>query len=194
MDQEVARKMFDEKVRRGIFNPVFRHVPFDAEDRMQDALGLTWRLFAQHAADGELLDDALLVHSCRLRAIDLSRHVAGGCSKRDALDPRNRMVVELVHIDGGDIGWAEPFDANPLKKIISALDLGLWVSGLDEQDRRLLELRMAGHTLEEIGGELDMSTSTVCKRCRELGQVLALETGTTFTCERRCRRPEALAS
>lgn len=194
MDQEVARKLFDEKVRRGIFNPVFRHVPFDAEDRMQDALGLTWRLFAQHAADGEVLDDALLVHCCRLRAIDPSRHVAGGSSKRDALDPRNRAVVELVNVDTGDLGWAEPFAANPQKKIISALDLAVWVSALDDADRRLLELRMAGHTLEEIGEELGVSTTTVCKRCRELGQALALETGMPFDCDRRCRRSATPAS
>lgn len=64
---------------------------------------MTFELYWRKARAGVLLDDALLVHHCRLRAIDLGRQlVRGGQRKRDALDPRNyhQRRLEILRLDG----------------------------------------------------------------------------------------------
>ena len=48
--------------RRGIFQPVARHLPrHAAEDRLQDAVGQTWELTLRFAEDGKAIDDAIRV-------------------------------------------------------------------------------------------------------------------------------------
>jgi len=155
--QTDLRAAFEDKIRRGIFKPIERHLHEDIrEERMQEALGLTWRLYAEQAERGEILDDALLVHACKLRAIDLSRYVAqcdGGQRKRDVFDLRNYLAgrVEVLRLDGlyeeedddGEkhrlenkqekpvsIGFAEVRCNNPLRKIHSAIDLTAWLAQL----------------------------------------------------------------
>src|SRR5262245_54219252 len=98
------RHAFEDKIRRGIFNPVARLLPEDVrEDRLQDAIALTWAMYERYALRGELLDDAILVHACGQRATDASRHYVpcdGYQRKRDALDPRNYMegTVEVLRL------------------------------------------------------------------------------------------------
>ncbi len=169
MDMQVARKLFDQKVRKGIFNPVNRHLSLEPEDRMQTAVGLVWKLYAEHAADGEVLDDALLVHACRLRAIDWSRHLGPGGSKKDICDPRNKQ--ERLTLE--DIGYARWLKHDPTSAITSALDLGRWYNSLEEGDQELLELRVRGETLKGVGRALGKSTSWVFSRCKKLGEELA---------------------
>jgi DNA-directed RNA polymerase specialized sigma24 family protein len=193
------RGEFEKKIRRGIFNPVARFLPEDVrEDRLQDAIAQTWQMYERYAARGELLDDALLVHSCRLRATDASRYYVpcdGYQRKRDALDPRNFMDGRIEVLRFGDfadedehrcpdedeapvgVGFAEATSNNPTRKILSAIDLTAWLEELPAEDRRMLELRAAGFTLEETAAKLGVSTSCVFANCKRLGQALAEHAG-----------------
>jgi hypothetical protein len=195
------RAAFEDKIRRGIFRPIERHLPEDVrEDRLQDAIALTWAMYERYALRGELLDDAILVHSCTLRATDASRYYVpceGYQRKRDALDPRNYMAgtVEVLRladlheeeddeahqVDRRDkpisVGFAELRCTNPVRKILSAIDLTAWLAGLAPEDRQTLELRGAGYTLEETADKLGVSLSVVFARCRRLGEELAERAG-----------------
>ncbi len=195
--QPELRAMFDEKVRRGIFNPVARYLPSDVvEDRLQDAIALTWSHFERTAAERHaVLPDAILVNLCRWRAIEPHRRYVP-CEGADragcVLDARNYREgrVEVLHLDGvlgpddefveGDrelLGLAEATCVSPVRKLNSALDLDAWLAGLDERDRELLALRAAGYTLGEIGEVAGLSVSQVWARCRVLGEELAQRAG-----------------
>jgi hypothetical protein len=172
-----ARDAFALKVERGIFDPVARHLREDLrDDRLAEGVALTFEKYAKEAEQGVLLDDALLVHVCRLRATDLSRRVAGagGCHpKRDVYDPRNKL--ELVPSE--DVGYARRLRHDPTLAITSALDLGRWFHALDVEDQELLRLRARGDTLGEIGRAIGRSTSWVFARCKRLGEELAENAG-----------------
>jgi hypothetical protein len=190
------RRAFEDKIRRGIFRPVERHLHEEIrEERMQEALGLTWKLYIERAQRGEILDDALLVHVCRLKAIDLSRHVVE-CDHqplRDVFDLRNYLAgrVEVLRVGGIheddildeghrvdtrdrplSIGFAELRCINPARNIHSAIDLTAWLAELSAEDRHMLELRAEGYTLEETADTLRMSISCVFTTCRRLGLLL----------------------
>ena len=204
------RGEFEKKIRRGIFNPVARFLPEDVrEDRLQDAIAQTWAMYERYAERGELLDDAILVHSCGLRATDASRHYVpceGYQRKRDALDPRNFMEghVEVLHFgdfaDGDEprgpdeddaplgVGLADATSSNPTRRILSAIDLAAWLDELPPEDRRMLELRAAGHGLEEIAGKMKVSTSCVFANCKRLGLALAEYAGMSIGPKKRKAR------
>jgi hypothetical protein len=209
-DQQI-NELFAEKVARGIFRPVLRHVSgHDPEERLAEAVALTFELFAGKARAGVLLDDALLVHHCRLRAIDLGRQlVRGGQRKRDAMDPRNfhQGRVELLRLDGvpdedgelpgeeqGDlvIGLAEGLADDPSAKLISAIDLERWAGSLPEVDRAVLSARYRGHTLQETAEAMDSSISAVFARLKRLGVELADRAGVTVTKKPRKHRGTAM--
>jgi hypothetical protein len=193
-----VKHMFEEKYRRGIFNPVARHLREDiAEDRLAEGIAMAFYQYKEKATDGHVMDDALLVHIAHLRSIDLGRRVAGSQGARPAADVYTEANyksghVELLHIDGlldddGDdeqplIGWAELEVRNPVRGIVSAIDLERWLLSLDAADRLLLALRQSGHTLGGIAAAVGTSTSTVFKRLGQLGHELAemaeLEVGT----------------
>jgi DNA-directed RNA polymerase specialized sigma24 family protein len=203
------RRVFEDKIKRGIFKPIERFLHEDIrEERMQEALGLTWRLYADHAERGEILDDALLVHACKLRAIDLNRYVAqcdGGQRRRDVFDLRNYIAGRVEVLRFGDFdaedeirgpdddeapsgfGLAEATSANPTRRILSAINLSAWLTELSAEDRRMLELRAAGFGLEEIAEKMGVSTSCVFANCRRLGHALAEHAGI-------CVKPKARTS
>lgn len=203
-----ARAQYGEKVERGIFKPVARLLHVEPEDRMQEGLGLGYEQYVNKAEKtGEFMDDPLCVHVVKLRATDFSRHlVRGGQKKRDALDQRNYIegrVAEVLRLDGlpdqddeefdgeGDrvlVGMAVALSANPVSKIVSAIDLEEWLDQLDAQDRELLELRSQGFTLAEIAGMLDWHISDACSRCRQLGRELAARAGLPINPVRRGRK------
>ena len=123
-----------------------------------------FELYAKNAAEGRVIPDALLVQACHMRAIDLSRRVAGsqgGQPKRDAYDPRNYHdgKLELLSLDAGcedmegqsSLGFDEPGTPHPARRLASAMDLERWLLSLDAEDRLVLALRQAGSTLEEVG-------------------------------------------
>ena len=174
-----APDLFAAKVARGIFNPVARHLRDGLrDDRLAEGVGQTFEMYQRYAERGVVLDDALLVHACHLRAVDLGRHVARGTrSKRDVLDERNyhEGKLEVLHLgleageDDGGLGNAAPMTTNPTSHIMSAISLQRWLSGLSSRDQLMLALRQAGHTLAEIGLQLGASTSAVFARLRALG-------------------------
>ena len=202
---------FENKIRRGIFNPVARFLPEEVrEDRLQDAIAQTWAMYERYAERGELLEDAILVHSCGLRATDPSRHYVpcdGYQRKRDALDPRNFLEGHVEVLRFGDFdtdderrcpdedeapigfGLAEATSANPVRKILSAIDLTAWLDELPADDRQMLQLRVAGFTLEETAAKLGVSTSNIFARCKRLGSVLAERVGVTFLAKERQVEP-----
>jgi hypothetical protein len=181
--------VFGNKVAAGIFDPVARHLREDIrEDRLADGIGLTFEMYLRYADRGVILDDAILVHACHMRAIDLSRRLAGAAGsqpKKDVLDERNYIdgKIEVFYLglepgeDDGGIGYAAPMVNNPTSHILSALSLEDWLSGLCDRDQALLALRQAGHTLTEIALRLASSTSRVFARLRELGEELAARLG-----------------
>ena len=172
MDND-TRRAFDEKVRAGIFNPIARHLHEEIrEDRLAEGIAFAWKLYKTH--DGNV-DTALLVHHARLRACDVSRNVAGGYKKNDVLDARGIVAgkVEIVHVDGDDIGLARELSRDPTRKILSAISLKSWLNDLPEDDRRMLELRMSGCALEEMATIFNVDTSNVCRRLQKLGLELA---------------------
>ena len=132
------------------------------------------------------MDDALLVHAARLRAEDLSRQIvpAGGKARKGCvMDLRNYIEgkVEVLRLnqilrDQGEcklLGLAESLTANPVRKIVSAIDLEAWISSLPEDDQVLLSMRMAGHRLKSIARRLGIRTERAWSRCRRLGHELA---------------------
>jgi len=187
MTLESIRSSFDEKVRRGMFRPITRRLHADmAEDRSQEALALVYEQYRRHAEQGHILDDALLVHAARLRAEDLSRTVVG-CDGRArkfcVMDVRNYIdgKVEVLRLDkiisdhdeANMLGLAEAMAANPVRRIVSAIDLETWLAELPEDDQVLLSMRMAGHRLKSIAKRLGISTSAAWARSRQLGHELA---------------------
>jgi len=187
MTLESIRSSFDEKVRRGMFRPITRRLHADmAEDRSQEALALTYQNFKRHAEQGRILDDAVLVYSARQRAEDLGRQIVpcgGKARKTCVLDPRNfhEGKVEVLrlerlvqgHCEADTVGLAEATVSNPVRRMVSAIDLQAWLASLREADQQLLSMKMAGHSLEVIGKLLNISTSAVWARSRELGYELA---------------------
>jgi len=201
---------FTDKVRRGIFKPVARHLTdfAAAEDRLQIALAMTWEMFMRYAAEKNVvLSDGVLVHSCRQRAVDLDRDFVpadGRCRRRDVYDPRAYRdgKVEVVRLDGAapntarepdrvlEISYAEAMSLRPERKIHSAIDLEQWVAAQTSLDQVILERRMAGYTLEQIAFDLDLTTSKVFERAKKLGLELASRAGVQIDLgsERRGRR------
>jgi hypothetical protein len=83
---------------------------------------------------------------------------------------------KIIH-DRGEVdmlGLAEVMASNPIRKIVSAIDLEAWLAELSDDDRALLSMRMAGHGWVEIGAALCISGSSAWSRCRNLGRELAV--------------------
>jgi DNA-directed RNA polymerase specialized sigma24 family protein len=199
MTQQELRSSFNDKVKRGLFRPVARHITnlADAEDRLQEAVCMTFEMAARYAERGQVLNDAILIHSCRLRAVDLGRRFVRNDAqpRRDVLHPQNftQGTVAVYRIDGmldddGDFiaqdevealvpGLATALQVNPQRDIISAVDLEAWVNALAPADRELLAMRQAGATLADIAEHLDLSISKVFSRLKTLGLILADRAG-----------------
>jgi len=214
MTELEVNQAFDQKVRRGIFRPVARHLTNEAtaEDRLQDAIAQTWWMYRRYATEkGKILDDGILVHSCRQRAVDLDRRFVGKdgatCRNHDVYDPRcfRDGNVEVYRIDGvhdddspeGDrqvqIGWAEAMAANPGRKIRSAIDLETWIGELTYRDRYLMTQKMAGFSTAQIAADLNLSLGTVHQKLKKLGLELAARACVCidFSKEKRGRRRDS---
>jgi hypothetical protein len=158
---------------------------------------MTFEMAARYAERGQVLNDAILVHSCRLRAVDLGRGFVRDDAQpaRDVLHPLNyaKGRVAVLRLDGlvdddgdfvaqGDVealvpGLATALQVNPQRDIISAVDLEAWVASLAPADRELLAMRQMGATLADIAEHLDVSISKVFSRTKTLGLLLADRTG-----------------
>ena len=173
---------FTQKVRRGIFNPAVRHLsnPVTREDRLQEGICLAWDQYRRRAEEGRFLDDALLVHICRLRAVDLNRSIVPASRRsrrRDVLDPRafSDGKVELSVFD--ETGHAVLGCPDPEPKLNGALDLEKWLATLPLKDRQIVAGRAEGMTLKQIGRQIGMSFSGVRGRLQKLGAELARRMG-----------------
>ena len=196
------RAAFDAKVRRGIFKPVARFAPAGDEgaDRLQDAICQTWETYRRSAIEKRrLLPDAVLVHCCRLRVIDLERRfVHGNYSRRNqdvfSTPARRKGDVELVHMLGADDpAMAQPGSPNPTRDMVSSMDLRAWLSGLSEPDCRVLLGRLVGETLGETAATVGLSVCGVFRRARHLGSVLAERAGVVIEAGKSPRQSAATA-
>jgi hypothetical protein len=205
MNQVQLCEAFEAKVRRGIFRPIGRFLmgyPDGGEDRLQEAVCTSWDLYRRHGLRGDVMDDALLVHACRLKAVDTSRHfVPGDGTHRncDALSPHayhKGKVRAVLSVDDTDttpnlLDSVYPV-RNPTRDIISGIDLKSWVAELSDDDRTILEARMAGEDLTTTGNLVGVSAATACRRLRALGLDLAGRCGIRIDLERERRgRPPA---
>ena len=186
-----VKRSFALKVARGMFQPVARHLRTDvAEDRLAEGIAMAFEMYKNSVEKGQPLPDAILVQACHLRAIDLSRRVAGsqgGHPKRDAYDPRNYAdgKLELLSFDAGcedmegqsSLGFDEPGTPHPARRLASAMDLESWLVSLDAEDRLVLALRQAGSTLSEIGEATGRSINWARRRLLRLGHELAERAG-----------------
>jgi DNA-directed RNA polymerase specialized sigma24 family protein len=189
---EQVQQQFAGLMARRAFEPVRRHLTgSDADDRLAEGIGMVWEMALRKAQQGVRLDDALLVHAVRLRAIEIRRQfVKGGQPRRDALHRANYSDgrTEVFHIeefedeDGawpreGDVGlqvaWLSAVTHDPSHAILSALDLESWLDGLDVRDRSLLAGRYAGLGLEELANREGCSVSSTFSRLRRLGRDLS---------------------
>jgi hypothetical protein len=145
---------------------------------MAEAVGQVWAMAARRAELGIKMDNALLVHAVKLRAIDHRRQLPrGGQPRRDVLHLANfidgKVVVHrldgLLDEDGdytadGDTAlqsaWLAATAADPAETLASAVDLRDWVDGLAYEDRELLAARFAGKTLSEIATATDTSRAS----------------------------------
>ena len=198
MTQEQITTQFAAKVARGIFNPVARHLKGpEAEDRLQEGLALTYESYRHYILDhGKVLEDGILVHSCRQRAVDLTRHFVKTDyqPRRDVLHPLNfkNGQVQVLRLDGlvnedGEfveettaaftIGLGEATSTDPTDKLLSAIDLQAWLEELPDADQELLALRLAGSTLKEVATHLRISITAAFERLRTLGRELAYRSG-----------------
>lgn len=211
LSPDTLRQHFGSLVRRGVFRPILRFLPvLIAEEQLQDAICQTYEMYERYAERGKILPDAILVHSCRQRAVDPNRRFvkADGCQpKRDVYDPRNYLEgrLELLRFDGaadedgrlyseeGDVGVEyslyDAFVMDPSEHLDSAIDLLNWFKKLAPHDQKLVALRLAGYTLGEIADELRLPITVVCHRCLEIGTMLAEIVGIELQAVKRERKP-----
>ena len=198
--QETLHSQFTTLMERGAFEPIRRFMtPVDQDDRLAEGIAMTWALAARKAELGIKLDNALLVHAVKLRAIDHRRQLPrGGQPRRDVLHLANfidgRVIVH--RLDGlldenheftreGDTelqsAWLAATSADPADQLASAIDLKGWLAGLDDADRLAVEARYSGMTLSEIATATGKSVSAVFSRLKTIGTELALHAGITVS-------------
>ncbi len=204
-----VNQQFDRLVRKGAFRPILRFISsVDPDDRLQEGICQTYELALRKAANGEQMDDPLIVYAARLRALDIRRRFTkGGQPRRDVMCHANYVDnrVQVLHIDGlvdddehwqgdGDVGlqaaWLAATAADPAAQLAAAIDLDNWLSNLGAADRELLAGRLAGHTLQELAWRTDSSVSSTFRHLRELGKELAQRAGIVVA--KKPRKPRGL--
>mgnify|MGYP006971727775 CR=1 FL=1 len=212
MNQQQINEEFSNKIKRGIFNPVKRHIKIEheAEDRWQDAVAQTWAMYSRYAQEKDtVLCDAILVHSCRQRATDLDRRLVGTlgahCTNQDVMDARAYRdgLVRVYRLNGThddeqidetdrtvEIGLAESLTVAPEDQWISAMDLQAWVGDQTFQDQGILSRKMEGHTTKELAHEIHLPYLVTWRKEKALGADLAARAGVLIKSRgKRCGRP-----
>jgi hypothetical protein len=203
-----ARTRFARLVESGALRACERHVAgaYDAQDRIAEGIGLTWRWYQQEIARGNNPDLALIRHACHMRTVDRSHRLDSGDHRhwpQDVYHMQGRSGVELRRLQLLDheddrveqdpnVGLAEAGCQDPTEKLDSALDLEAWLGRLSARERTLLAMRQAGHGLEAIGKKLKATSSTIWKHSQELGAELAERAGVKIEKKRRQRLPRGL--
>ena len=211
MNQQQLNEEFSNKIKRGIFNPVDRFITnrAEAEDRLQDAVCQTWAMYSRYATERDVvLEDAILVHSCRQRATDLARRFVGAngamCRNQDVMDPRvyQSELATVLRLDWDDVdeghdgrhsqevGLAREVADDPEPRWISALDLQAWVGDQCFQDQGILSRKMEGHTTKELAHEIHLPYLVTWRKEKALGADLAARAGVLIKSRgKRCGRP-----
>ena len=186
-----VKRSFALKVARGMFNPVARHLRQDiAEDRLAEGIAMTFELYAKNAAEGRVIPDAILVQACHMRAIDLSRRVAGSQGCHPSATPTTRATTPTASSSSSAstpaarIWRGSPASASmsPARRTRRAGWRRRWTSSAGSghwmaEDRLVLALRQAGSTLEEIGQACGKSINWARHRLLRLGYELAERAG-----------------
>jgi hypothetical protein len=199
MTEKEINEQFTAKIEKGIFKPVARHLTnmASAEDRLQDSICQVWMMFRRYAKRGKVLPDAILVFSCRQRAVDLARHFVpadGTWRNQDVMDPRcfRDGKAELLRLDGvcddqnaeGDrtleIGLADELCQSTERKMNSAMDLEQWVGGLAFRDQALMAGKMAGFETTRLAHDLSLPYGVTYQREKQLGHELARRAGVSI--------------
>lgn len=205
---EELHEQFTNLIERGAFDRLRRYVTTtDQDDRMAEAIGQVWAMASRKAELGIRMDNALVVHAVKLRAIDHRRQLArGGQPRRDALHFSNFVDgrVEIHRIDGLldedghftkecdnalQVAWLAATSLDPADQLASAIDIDAWLTSLDGADRELLAGRLAGFSLQELASRSDRSITSVFQRLRVLGGDLATHAGITL--EKKRRKPRS---
>ena len=208
-----VNEQFSRLMRKGAFNPIRRFITgADADDRLAEGIAMSFEAALRKADQGVQMDDALVIHAARLRAIEIRRQfVKGGQPRRDALHRANFTDgrTEVLHLDGledeadgwpreGDVGlqiaWAAALTHDPCEKIHSALDLDAWLTDLGDGDRAILGDRLAGMSLQEVADRADISLTAAFQRLRRLGEQLAAHAGIEIAKKKRKPRGRAVAA
>ena len=199
MTQEEVNRQFEDKMRRKIFHPVKRFIKIEheAEDRWQDAVAQTWAMYSRYAQEKDtVLNDAILVHSCRQRATDLGRRFVGNmgasCTNQDVLDPRAYRdgLVKVYKLNGThddeqidetdraiEVSLAESLTVAPEDQWISAIDLERWVGNQAFQNQEILAGKMEGKSTKQVAHETRLPYLVTWRKARELGHELADRAG-----------------
>jgi DNA-directed RNA polymerase specialized sigma24 family protein len=194
MTEAQLRSAFEQKVRAGVFRPVLRYLvgdPDGGEDRLQDATCQVWEMFRRYGLDRKVeLPTPILVHACRLRAVDRSRHFAprhGAHKNADVFSEQayRQGRVEVLRLEDLEDGLAEVGNENPERNIQSGIDLVDWTNELGGGDRTAVLARMIGEGYQEIAERTETSCSGAFQRVQKLGHELAERTGTSIRRRRR---------
>jgi hypothetical protein len=210
--QEALHEQFTNLIEQGAFDRLRRYVTStDQDDRMAEAIGQTWAMAARKAELGIKMDNALIVHAVKLRAIDHRRQLPrGGQPRRDALHFSNFVdgKVEIHRIDGlldddGNftrecdnllqVAWLAATSLDPADQLASAIDIDAWLTSLDDADRELLAGRLAGFSLQELASRTNRSITSVFTRLRDLGGDLATFAGIVVKKKKRKPRSRTVA-
>ena len=157
-----VRAIFDQKVRAGLFNSLRYHAQRHiADDRLQDALGMTWLYFLGGAERGELISDHYLYVYCSLRVRERGPRFA-----RSGEPARGREMVclddtsprELVDHATGDLD--------------ETIDRMAAVATLTQDELDLLVVRAEGDELDAIGDANGQSRGWTCRRVQRAREKL----------------------
>lgn len=139
----------------------------DAEDRIQDAIAQVWQASARSEAKGELLPAPAIQWLFRKRVSSRrDRFVPRTATRgKDALDPRLTGVRSTSELDleAAAMTGFSPEELCLIKETLLALDA---------TDQAIANLRISGHSLEDVGKAMGTSTATVHRRERLLVETL----------------------
>jgi hypothetical protein len=148
-------------------------------ENVAEAVALSWQMFQSARRRGKDVTAGNLAWYA-VRQVLSGRKLAGS-TNLDALSDtpisRERIGthVGLSEIGDGEYRFYRVFGDRrwkwPIVDVVGArLDLASLIDECDERDRRIIEMKLAGHKQTAIATELGVSPPAVCQRLRSLRQ------------------------
>ena len=175
--QDEFKQMLPELSSR-LRSRFFKHRPDLEDEHTAEAVALAWQMFQSARRRGKEIT-AGNVAWYAIRSVLSGRRLAGA-SSLDALSTtplaRERIGehVSLSDLEGGsqqafyqtfgDRRWRWPV----VDVVGTKMDWRSFVTGCDERDQRVVEMKLAGHTQTAIASELGISVPAVCMRLRAM--------------------------